>query len=81
MKTRAKELFHKDKRELVNKIINLEKQIKVLEPIITSRLQDALYQFIDYYTDDEMNRVDMQIIAENFIEFSFPQEIREEEWL
>ena len=71
---RMKELFQKDKYELVDTIIIKEKQIKILEPIVTSRLQDCLYQFVEFYTIDEMKRVDMKIIADSFLEENFPKE-------
>jgi hypothetical protein len=71
---RMKELFQKDKYELVDTIIIKEKQIKILEPIATSRLQDCLYQFVEYYTIDETDRIDMKIVADSFLEKSFPKE-------
>ena len=78
MTNRMKELFQKDKYELVDRIVTLEKQIEVLEPIVTSRLQDCLYQFVEYYTIDEADIIDMKIVADRFIEDSFPEEQEEE---
>ena len=74
MTNRMKELFQKDKYELVDRIVTLEKQIEVLEPIVTSRLQDCLYQFVEYYTIDEADIIDMKIVAESFLEKGFPKE-------
>ena len=34
-------------------------------------IRDALYKFIDYYTQDEFARTDLQIIADRFIEDHF----------
>ena len=79
MTNRMKELFQKDKYELVDRIVTLEKQIEVLEPIVTSRLQDCLYQFVEYYTIDDLEIVDMKLIVDRFIEESFPEEQEEEE--
>ena len=79
MTNRMKELFQKDKYELVDRIVTLEKQIEVLEPIVTSRLQDCLYQFVEYYTIDDLEIVDMKLIVDRFIEDSFPDEQEEEE--
>ena len=79
MTNRMKELFQKDKYELVDRIVTLEKQIEVLEPIVTSRLQDCLYQFVEYYTIDDLEIVDMKLIVDRFIEESFPDEQEEEE--
>ena len=31
-------------------------------------IREALYKFIDYYTKDKFARVDLQIIADKFIE-------------
>ena len=73
MTNRMKELFQKDKYELVDTIVTLEKQIEVLEPIVTSRLQDCLYQFVEFYTIDEMKRVDMKIIADNVVDQTYPE--------
>ena len=81
MTNRMKELFQKDKYELVDRIVTLEKQIEVLEPIVTSRLQDCLYQFVEYYTIDDLEIVDMKLIVDSFIKESFPDEQEEEEWL
>ena len=78
MTNRMKELFQKDKYELVDRIVTLEKQIEVLEPIVTSRLQDCLYQFVEYYTIDDLEIVDMKLIVDRFIEDSFPEEQEEE---
>tara|TARA_R110002020_G_scaffold18962_3_gene65704 strand:- start:221 stop:463 length:243 start_codon:yes stop_codon:yes gene_type:complete len=79
MTNRMKELFQKDKYELVDRIVTLEKQIEVLEPIVTSRLQDCLYQFVEYYTIDDLEIVDMKLIVDSFIKESFPDEQEEEE--
>tara|TARA_Y100000004_G_scaffold183775_1_gene231997 strand:- start:480 stop:716 length:237 start_codon:yes stop_codon:yes gene_type:complete len=78
MDKRVKELFHKDKRELINTIINLEKQMETIEQISKSRLQDALFHFIEYFTEDEMERVDMKVIAENYTD-PFMKMLRREE--
>ena len=79
MTNRMKELFQKDKYELVDRIVRLEKQIEVLETIVTSRLQDCMYQFVEYYTIDDLEIVDMKLIVDRFIEESFPDEQEEEE--
>tara|TARA_R100000963_G_C4631759_1_gene96678 strand:+ start:135 stop:377 length:243 start_codon:yes stop_codon:yes gene_type:complete len=79
MTNRMKELFQKDKYELVDRIVTLEKQIEILEPVVTSRLQDCLYQFVEYYTIDDLEIVDMKLIVDRFIEDSFPDEQEEEE--
>ena len=79
MTNRMKELFQKDKYELVDRIVTLEKQIEILEPVVTSRLQDCLYQFVEYYTIDDLEIVDMKLIVDRFIEESFPDEQEEEE--
>ena len=79
MTNRMKELFQKDKYELVDRIVTLEKQIEVLEPIVTSRLQDCLYQFVEYYTLDDLEVVDMKLVVDSFIKESFPDEQEEEE--
>ena len=79
MTNRMKELFQKDKYELVDRIVTLEKQIEILEPVVTSRLQDCLYQFVEYYTIDDLEIVDMKLIVDRFIEESFPEEQEEEE--
>jgi|TARA_R100000808_G_C2015089_1_gene65907 hypothetical protein len=34
-------------------------------------IRDALYKFIDYYTQDDFARTDLQIIADRFIEDHF----------
>ena len=34
-------------------------------------IRDALYKFIDYYTQDDFARTDLQIIADSFIEAHF----------
>ena len=34
-------------------------------------IRDALYKFIDYYTQDDFARTDLQIIADRFIEEHF----------
>ena len=34
-------------------------------------IRDALYKFIDYYTQDEFARTDLQIIADRFNEEHF----------
>tara|TARA_R110002020_G_scaffold343188_1_gene557517 strand:- start:2138 stop:2269 length:132 start_codon:yes stop_codon:yes gene_type:complete len=34
-------------------------------------IREALYKFIDYYTEDKFARVDLQIIADKFIEEHF----------
>ena len=34
-------------------------------------IREALYKFIDYYTKDKFARVDLQIIADKFIEEHF----------
>ena len=78
MTNRMKELFQKDKYELVDRIVTLEKQIEILEPVVTSRLQDCLYQFVEYYTIDDLEIVDMKLIVDRFIEDSFPEEQEEE---
>ena len=78
MTNRMKELFQKDKYELVDTIVTLEKQIEVLEPVVTSRLQDCLYQFVEYYTIDDLEVVDMKLVVDSFIEESFPEEQEEE---
>ena len=31
-------------------------------------IREALYGFIDYYTQDELDRVDLKLIADNYIE-------------
>ena len=80
MTNRMKELFQKDKYELVDRIVTLEKQIEILEPVVTSRLQDCLYQFVEYYTIDDLEIVDMKLIVDRFIEDSFPEEQEEEKW-
>ena len=78
MTNRMKELFQKDKYELVDRIVTLEKQIEILEPVVTSRLQDCLYQFVEYYTIDDLEIVAMKLIVDRFIEDSFPEEQEEE---
>ena len=78
MTNRMKELFQKDKYELVDRIVTLEKQIEILEPVAISRLQDCLYQFVEYYTIDDLEIVDMKLIVDRFIEDSFPEEQEEE---
>ena len=30
-------------------------------------VKEALYRFIDYYTSDELDRVDLKLIADNYI--------------
>ena len=30
-------------------------------------IREALYGFIDYYTQDELDRVDLKLIADNYI--------------
>ena len=30
-------------------------------------VKEALYGFIDYYTQDELDRVDLKLIADNYI--------------
>ena len=74
MTNRMKELFQKDKYELVDTIIIKEKQIKILDKYVGSRLKDCLYQFVEYYTIDETDRIDMKIVAESFLEKGFPKE-------
>ena len=44
-----------------NKIFKKEGKMKEL-------IREALYKFIDYYTEDKFARVDLQIIADKFIE-------------
>ena len=78
MTNRMKELFQKDKYELVDRIVTLEKHIEILEPVVTSRLQDCLYQFVEYLTIDDLEIVDMKLIVDRFIEDSFPEEQEEE---
>ena len=64
MTNRMKELFQKDKYKLVDRIVKLE--------------QDCLYQFVEYYTIDDLEIVDMKLIVDRFIEDSFPEEQEEE---
>ena len=47
-----------------NKIFKKEDKMKEL-------IREALYKFIDYYTEDKFARVDLQIIADKFIEEHF----------
>ena len=81
MTKRMKELFQKDKYQLVDRIILKKKQIEVLEKTLFSKMQDCLYQFIDYYTQNELDRTDLKVIADNFLQYSNPVDFGGEEWL
>ena len=86
MTERMKELFQKDKYELVDTIIIKEKRVEVLEKTLSflrtdlnSKMQDCLYQFIDYYTHNELDRTDLKVIADNFLQYSNPVDFGGEE--
>ena len=64
---RERELYHKDKAELISKIITKEKQVKILEKCLFSKMKDCLYQFIDFFVEDELERLDMRIVADRFV--------------
>ena len=69
MTDRMKELFQKDKYELVDRLIMKEGQVEILEKNLSSKMKDCLYQFIDYYTSNDLDRVDLKVIADNFVQY------------
>ena len=73
MTDRMKELFQKDKYELVDTIVRKEKSIDVLEnnlaKMLDTIMKDCLYNFIDYYTQNDLDRVDLKVIADNFVQY------------
>ena len=86
MTERMKELFQKDKYELVDTIIIKEKRVEVLEKTLSflrtdlnSKMKDCLHQFIDYYTHNELDRTDLKVIADNFLQYSNPVDFGGEE--
>jgi GTPase Era involved in 16S rRNA processing len=51
-------------RACISEISLLMKENKKLK----NNIKDALYKFIDYYTQDELENLDMRFVADKFLE-------------
>tara|TARA_Y100000593_G_scaffold9639_1_gene17470 strand:+ start:658 stop:855 length:198 start_codon:yes stop_codon:yes gene_type:complete len=58
----SKELSRKDiKDRKMREVDNIKAKIKELQ-------RDKLYKFIDFYTQDELDRLDMRFVVDRFLE-------------
>tara|TARA_R100001594_G_C3954942_1_gene243930 strand:- start:239 stop:436 length:198 start_codon:yes stop_codon:yes gene_type:complete len=58
----SKELSRKDiKDRKMREVDNFKAKIKELQ-------RDKLYKFIDFYTQDELDRLDMRFVVDRFLE-------------
>ena len=65
-----------DKDALLHKLQDENEQLKFFKKEAKRITEGVLYRFIDYYTQDELERLDMRFVVDKFLE---DEEV--EEWL